>query len=71
MPLFEAPRRDEVYLLPLLTFYPFHCFGALEVLAAVVHLWINVSHSVLQLLHLFEFAMQFLLQFSVLVHFGV
>src|SRR5580693_9552626 len=69
-PSLEGPRGNEVDLLTPLAFYPLHRFGTLKTLAAPVHLRIYVSNSVFELLYLFQFAVQFLLQLAVPMHFG-
>jgi hypothetical protein len=59
-----------VDLLAPLAFHSLHRFGTLKTLAAPVHLRIYVSNSVLELFYLFQFAVQFLLQLAVPMHFG-
>jgi hypothetical protein len=67
-PSLEGPGRDEVYLLPPLTFHSFHHLGTLKTLTASMHLWIDVSHLILQLPYLLQLAMQLLLQLAILVY---
>jgi hypothetical protein len=66
--LLKGPGGDEVYLLPPLTLHSLHHLGVLETLAALMHLWIDISHTILQPFYLFQFVMQLLLQLAVLVH---
>jgi hypothetical protein len=69
-PLLEGPRGDEVDLLPPLALHSLNHLGALEALATLMHLGIDVSDSILQPLHLFQLAMQLLLQLTISMHFG-
>jgi hypothetical protein len=58
------------FLTPL-AFYSLYRFSTLKTLTASMHLRIDVSDSVFELLHLFQLAVQFLLQLAVPMHFGV
>jgi hypothetical protein len=70
VPSLEGPRGDKVDLLPPLAFYSLYRLGALEVLTTLMHLGIDVSDSILQPLHLFQLAMQLLLQLTIPMYFG-
>jgi hypothetical protein len=69
-PSLERPRGDEVDLPSPLALHSFHRFGALEALTTLMHLGVDVSDTILQLLHLFQLVMQLFLQLTILMHFG-
>jgi hypothetical protein len=71
VPLLKRPRGDEVDLLSPLALHSSHRFGALEALATLMHLGVDVSDSILQLLHLFQLVMQLFLQLVIPMHFSV
>jgi hypothetical protein len=52
-PSLEGPRGDEVNLLSPLTLHSLYCLGMLEVLTTPMHLGVDVSDLILQLLYLF------------------
>jgi hypothetical protein len=56
---------------PPLALHPLYRLGVLETLATLVHLGVDVSNPILQPLHLFQLAMQLLLQLAIPMHFGV
>jgi hypothetical protein len=57
VPSLEGPRRDEVNLLSPLTFHSLYRLGTLEALTTPMHLGVDVSNSIVQLLYLFQLAM--------------
>jgi hypothetical protein len=59
-----------VDFLPSLALHSLYRLGTLEALTTPMHLRINVSDSILQLLYLLQLAMQLLLQLAVPMHFG-